>query len=360
MSAESAPLLAHAIAAIVVVSLVAYVLLGGADFGGGVWDLLAGGPRRARQRALVQHAIGPIWEANHVWLILVVVLLFVCFPGAFARLATVLHIPLTLMLIGIVLRGSAFTFRAYDIAGETTQKRWGRVFAIASLLTPLLLGMCVGAIASGRVGAVRVDGSMSFGEVYVDPWLTPFTVAVGLLTVVAFAFLAATYLTLEAADDALREDFRRRALASAALLFVAAFGALFLAPGHAPRVAAALLDGSAAAVALHVATGLAALAAIGALWTRRYALARLAAGAQMTGIVTGWALATWPYLVPESHTVTGSAAPAAVLRAVLVALGVGAVVLVPSLAYLFRVFKGADAASRSAHDAEHEAHPLNR
>ena len=359
MPTESAPILAWAIALIIVVALVAYVLLGGADFGGGVWDLLASGPRRARQRALVQHAIGPIWEANHVWLILVVVLLFVCFPGAFARLATVLHIPLTLMLIGIVLRGSAFTFRAYDVAGDTSQKRWGRVFSIASLLTPVLLGVCVGAIASGRVGAVRLDGSMSFGDVYVAPWLTPFTVAVGLLTVVAFAFLAATYLTIEAEDEALREDFRRRALSSAVLLFVAAFGTLLLAPAHAPRVAAALLRGP-AAVVLHVFTGAAALAAIGALWTRRFAVARLAAGAQMTGIVSGWALAGWPYLVPESHAVVGSAAPAPVLRAVLIALGVGAVVLVPSLAYLFRVFKGADAASRAAHDAEHEAHPLNR
>ena len=125
------------VAAVIYVALLVYTLTGGADFGGGVWDLFAAGPRRDRQRALVARAIGPIWEANHVWLIVVVVLLFVCFPPAFAAIMTALHIPLTLMLIGVVLRGSAFVFRAYDpvsrgAAGGDTA--WGRVFAVSSLL----------------------------------------------------------------------------------------------------------------------------------------------------------------------------------------------------------------------------------
>jgi cytochrome bd-type quinol oxidase subunit 2 len=121
------------VAGIAGVALTAYVLLGGADYGGGVWDLLASGPRREKQRELIAHAIGPIWEANHVWLILVVVLLFTCFPPAFAQLMTVLHIPITLLLIGIVLRGSAFTFRAYDATHSAVQERWGMIFAIASV-----------------------------------------------------------------------------------------------------------------------------------------------------------------------------------------------------------------------------------
>jgi cytochrome d ubiquinol oxidase subunit II len=143
--------LADLLAGIILIALNAYVLLGGADFGGGVWDLLARGPRKARQRELIAHAIGPVWEANHVWLILAVVLLFTCFPAAFARLAIALHVPLTLVLIGIVLRGSAFTFRSYG--GEQEQEKyWGRVFAVASLVTPVLLGVAVGAVASGAVG----------------------------------------------------------------------------------------------------------------------------------------------------------------------------------------------------------------
>src|SRR6476659_10900712 len=133
---------------IIVVALNAYVLFAGADFGGGVWDLLASGPRRGRQRDVIAHAIGPIWEANHVWLILAIVLTFTCFSPVFARLGTILHIPLTLMLVGIVLRGSAFTFRTYDSQHDATQRRWGRIFASASVLTPVLLGICIGAVAS--------------------------------------------------------------------------------------------------------------------------------------------------------------------------------------------------------------------
>src|SRR6266550_2499248 len=159
--------LPNVLAALIVVALNGYVLLGGADFGGGVWDLFASGSRRDRQRALIAEAIGPIWEANHVWLIIVVVLLFTCFPAAFARLAITLHIPLSLMLIGIVLRGSAFTFRSHygpghgQDGGEAARasEHWGRVFAIASVGTPVLLGLCVGALAAG---ALPVPGRAGF------------------------------------------------------------------------------------------------------------------------------------------------------------------------------------------------------
>ncbi len=209
--------LADIVAGIIFVALNAYALLGGADFGGGVWDLLATGPRKERQRELVADAIGPVWEANHVWLILALVLLFTCFPPAFARLGTLLHIPLSLVLIGIVLRGSAFTFWRYGGGGhgDVEQRQWGRVFAAASLVTPLLLGTTVGAIASGGLG----DGGRGTGDgfygTYVAPWLNPFTLSIGLFALVAFAFLAAVYLTLEARERDLAEDFRRRALGAA-------------------------------------------------------------------------------------------------------------------------------------------------
>ncbi|HKW90718.1 MAG TPA: cytochrome d ubiquinol oxidase subunit II, partial [Methylomirabilota bacterium] len=231
------------VAGITLVALNAYVLLGGADFGGGVWDLLASGPRKRQQRALIAGAIGPIWEANHVWLILVIVLVFTCFPPVFARLAITLHVPLSLMLIGIVLRGSAFTFRSHygpdhgEEHGEAraeaagTSQRWGRVFAIASAGTPVLLGLCVGALAAGTLGP---PGRGGFYPVFVAPWLTPFGVGVGLLTLALFSLLAAVYLTVEAREPALREDFRRAALAAAVAVFVAAFGTLGLALLGAP------------------------------------------------------------------------------------------------------------------------------
>jgi cytochrome d ubiquinol oxidase subunit II len=334
--------LAVVLAALLALALNAYVLFGGADFGGGIWDLFAFGPRRARQRDVISHAIGPIWEANHVWLILAIVLTFTCFPPVFARLGTMLHIPLTLMLVGIVLRGSAFTFRTYDDERDAVQRRWGRIFAGASLLTPVLLGVCVGAIAAGRVGPLRP--AASFAESFVEPWLTPFSVAVGVLTLALFAHLAAVFLTLETDDPELVGDFRLRALWSGAALFSAAFGALVIAPEHAPLVGAGLMR-SRWAVPFHLATGAAAVAVLAALWWRRYHLARIAVGAQVSLIVWGWALAQYPFLVPPDLTVAGASAPAVTLRLVLITLGLGALVLVPSLIYLFRVFKAGPAHS---------------
>ena len=337
------------VAACLLLSLTAYVLLGGADFGGGVWDLLAGGPRRRAQRALIADAIGPIWEANHVWLILVVVLLFTCFPGVFARLAIVLHIPLTLMLIGVVLRGSAFTFRTYDSPRDAVQRRWGTAFAIASVITPVLLGMCVGAIASGAVGRAPL-GAGPWAQ-YVAPWLTPFAFCIGLLTLALFAFLAATYLTLEGDDRALCEDFRRRALAAAAAVFVTAFVALLLARRDAPQIGVGLTE-TRWALALQLATGAAALTAIAALYARRYRVARIAAAAQASLILWGWAAAQYPFIVPPTHTIEGAAAPAVMLRLTLIGLAGGAVVLVPSLWYLFHVFKGEGTAFQRLGDGE--------
>jgi cytochrome d ubiquinol oxidase subunit II len=323
-------------AAILALALTAYVLFGGADFGGGVWDLLATGPRKDRQREVISHAIGPIWEANHVWLILAIVLTFTCFPPVFARVGILLHIPLSLMLVGIVLRGSAFTFRTYDNERDHVQRRWGRIFAGASIVTPLLLGICIGAVAAGRLGPLPSTGT--FVERFVDPWLTRFSVAVGLLTLALFALLAAVFLTLETDDPELVEDFRKRALWAAVAVFVTAFGALSIAPAHAPLVGSGLL-GSGWAVPFHLATGAAALAVLAALWWRHYHLARVAVGAQVALIVWGWALAQYPYLIPPDLTIQGAAAPETTLRLILIALGLGAVVLLPSLAYLFRVFK---------------------
>ncbi|HEX5604741.1 MAG TPA: cytochrome d ubiquinol oxidase subunit II, partial [Pyrinomonadaceae bacterium] len=177
-----------------IAALILYALLGGADYGGGVWDLFAFGPRARAQRALIAEAISPVWEANHVWLILVIVILFTAFPPAFAAIATALHIPITLLLIGIVLRGTAFTFRTYDVQRDDVQRRWSLVFSIASIITPILLGTILGAIASG---AIRVEnGSVTSG--FFNSWLAPFPLSVGFFALALFAFLAAVYLTVEA------------------------------------------------------------------------------------------------------------------------------------------------------------------
>ena len=336
--------LADLTALLVALSLNAYVLFGGADFGGGVWDMLASGPRRARQREVIAHAIGPIWEANHVWLILAVVLTFTCFSPVFARIMTVLHIPVSLMLIGIVLRGSAFTFRTYDDEHDAAQLRWGRIFASASVLTPLLLGVSIGAVASGRVVA-PTEGS--FAERFLEPWLTPFAFGVGVLTVTLFAFLAAVFLTLETRDPDLVEDFRRRALGAGVAVFLAAAAVLLLSFRGAPLMTAGLV-GSSWALPLHLATAVSAAGVFAALWSRRFRIARVLAGLQVSCIFWGWTASQYPYLVPPDLTVESSAAPEITLRITLWALAGGALVLAPSLIYLFRVFKSGPEAHESS------------
>jgi cytochrome d ubiquinol oxidase subunit II len=326
-----------AIAGVMLAALVIYTLSAGADFGGGAWLVFASGPRADDQRDLVDDAIGPIWEANHVWLILVVVLLFVCFPLAYAAISTALHIPLTVMLIGVVLRGSAFAFvHAYTHAEhhDPAPRRWARVFAVASLITPVTLGVTLGALSTGleldpNTGRVRTD--------FFSEWLAPFPFAVGLFALLLFAYLAAVYLADEARrDPELSDMFRRRALISAVLVAGAALLTFLVAPA---RLQAGLAD-TPWALALHLATGLAALAAIVLLVRRRLRAARLAAMLQVALIVIGWALAQHPHLAWPHLTITGAAAPRSVLVPVLIALGLGALLLIPALAYLFVVFKG--------------------
>ncbi|MEZ4299351.1 MAG: cytochrome d ubiquinol oxidase subunit II [Polyangiaceae bacterium] len=323
---------------IMVAALVLYVLFGGADFGGGVWDLLASGPRKREQRALIEKAIGPIWEANHVWLILVVVLLFAGFPRAFAILATALHVPMTLFLLGVVARGSAFTFRAYDSRGDRQQKRWGMMFSLASLVSPVLLGMIVGTIASGRI---RVEGTTITSGFFM-PWLSPFPLAVGAYALTLFAFLAAVYLCGEAGTDALKEDFRRRALGSGVAVGLLALACFALSRRHAPVIALGLTDHP-LTWPLHVITGLAATTAFYALFTRRFTLARGAAIVQATMIVLGWAASQYPYLVVPDVNLFAAAGNARTRTLVLIALGVGSLLLFPSLYFLYRVFKGTSA-----------------
>src|SRR5688500_14922225 len=180
--------LALLVTGVLLLAMIVYVVTGGADFGGGVWELFARGPRAARQVHALREAIAPIWEANHVWLILVVVLLFVCFPPAFAAIMIALHAPVSLLLVGIALRGAAFVFQAYAAGDRRVARVAVRVFRVASAVTPLLLGTIVGAVASGEI---RVDAST--GNVTAPPlvWLQPFPLAVGAMTWTLCVYLAA-------------------------------------------------------------------------------------------------------------------------------------------------------------------------
>jgi cytochrome d ubiquinol oxidase subunit II len=325
---------AQAVAAVMLLALVIYALFGGADFGAGFWDLVARGPRAEAQRELIAHAIGPVWEANHVWLIIVIVLLFTGFPAAFSAVMTALHVPLSLMLVGIVLRGSAFTFRSYDNT-EIGKHRWNRVFSVPSVITPILLGTVIGAIATGAPGrAVAGEGPLPL----YSTWMAPFPIVVGLFALNIFAYLAAVYLTLEGHDRDLREDFRRRAIAAAVSLGALAWVVYLLSRREAPLVFEGL-HGSPWGVPVRYATGAFALAALASLILRWFHVARIAAMIQVALILWGCALAQYPLLVPPSLGVDNAASPPVVQKLLLAALGAGSVVLLPSIYYLFRVFK---------------------
>jgi cytochrome d ubiquinol oxidase subunit II len=323
------------LALILMASLTLYVLLGGADYGGGVWDLLSSGPRRQEQRELISNAITPVWEANHVWLVLVVVLLFAGFPAAFAAMTTALNIPLTVLIIGIVMRGSSFVFRAYHTGDHRTQRRWGLIFAIASTVTPICLGVVVGATSSGRV-LVR-DGVSVNG--FLAPWLGTFPLMVGLFALSLFVFLAAVYLAVEAREPALQEDFRRKALVSGAIVAAMALGTFLAARTGAPDIYSGMLRPSLVWI-VQGATACYAIAAFVALLKRKYKVARIAAMLQVGLILWGWALSQSPFLLQGEMTISEAAAAPPVLWALIGATVAGLLVLLPSIWYLMQIFKG--------------------
>jgi cytochrome d ubiquinol oxidase subunit II len=319
----------------------AYALLGGADFGGGVWDLFATGPRQRQQRLAIQRAMGPVWEANHVWLIFVVVVLFTCFPRAYASLGIALFLPFHLALVGIMLRGASFVFRSYQAKQQeasTETSAWGVVFGVASIISPVLLGAAFGVVTEGMI---RLNGEGGVELVGKAPWLSPYCVTNGLLALATCAYLAAVYLTNET-DGPLRDDFRARAILAGTTTAVLAGLTLLFAWQEAEWFFWRLFTPLTLPVVL---LGMASFA--GSAWsvfTRRYALSRLFAAAEIALVLTGWGLAQYPYLVYPDMKFTDMAAPVTTLRFVLLSLPFGGAALVPSLWLLMRVFKTAPAA----------------
>ncbi|HET7231747.1 MAG TPA: cytochrome d ubiquinol oxidase subunit II [Longimicrobium sp.] len=344
-------MLADLAAGLALVALIAYAVLAGADFGGGIWDAFARGSRRNAQRDAIAHAMGPVWEANHVWLIFVVVLLFTCFPTAYAALGVALFTPFHLVLLGIILRGAAFVFRAYSpqsirrpgMPGRQA-RRWGAVFGAASVITPVLLGMCLGAVSAGGVrvlpdGSIAVDGAA--------PWLRPLSLAMGGFALAVCAYLAAVYLANETEGE-LRADFRRRALWAGTAVVAMSVLVLPLLRARAPHLWHGLLGVRAWPV---VAAGVAAALLSGwALWRNRPRLARTATVAQTACLLAGWGIAQHPYLIYPSVTVHTAAAGEATLRFVLWSTPFGMALLLPALWFLFRVFKGPTMALTDAAD----------
>lgn len=324
-----------ALANVLLIALTFYALLGGADFGAGVWHLLARGPTRPSQHHLIGEAIGPIWEANHVWLILIVTIVFTAFPRAYVHISTTLHIPLTILVIGIVLRGSAFAFRHYDIKDDDIHLRWDQLFAISSLISPLLLGIVLGAITAGNFPI----NPNNFFEAYMSPWLKLFPLSMGLLTLMLFSYLAATYLLLETRDLTLQKIFRNRAIIAVLLAGLLEETALYLRRSEAPQLWGELTTSLYGGV-IQFGIGSLTVAAVILLVTQRYWWARACAILHVTLTIWAWGIAQFPYLIPPDLTIFNASAPGITLQFIAGTLVVGALFLFPSLFYLFRIFKG--------------------
>jgi cytochrome d ubiquinol oxidase subunit II len=326
---------AAAVLAIMWVGLTAYALFGGADFGAGFWDLLAGGTERGRvPRRHIESSLGPVWEANHVWLIFVLVVLWTSFPPAFAAIASTLYIPLTLAALGMIARGAAFAFR-HAVDQLVLQRFFGAAFAFSSVATPFFLGTIAGAVASGRV-----PPGIAAGDVFTS-WLNPTSILGGVIAVGACAYLAAVYLCSDAArdgDPALLEYFRRRAIGTAVAVGAVALGGIAVLRADAPQLFDGLLSRGLPVIAVSAAAG---IGSILLLVRRQPGPARVAAALAVTAVIWGWALAQYPYLLQPTLTVQDAAAGPATLHAMLISLVVGAALLIPSLAFLFTLFQRA-------------------
>ncbi len=319
----------------ILASLVLYALTGGADFGGGVWALFRRGPLAGDRERVIVEAIGPVWETNHIWVVVAVVVLFTGFPAAYAVLSTALFLPVTLVLVGIVARGSAFAFHSYHLHRERRAAGWGTLFAASSLLTPFLLGVLLGSVSDGAIRGSGLADLATGGTA----WLAPFPLSVGSLTLASNMYLAAVYLILETDDPAIREDFRIRALASFVAVLLLSVAIPLVSIRGAPDFFRAL-TGSRWSLPLLGANALAAVGAGEFLRRRAYRPARVCAAAQVTLLIAGWGLAQYPYLVRPDLTIRAAAASPAMLRLLLIALAGGALLLFPAIALLLRVFKG--------------------
>ena len=319
-------------AILTMIGLTAYVVLGGADFGAGFWDLTAGGPERgAALREMIKRSMSPLWEANHVWLIFVLVILWTAFPEAFGSITSTLAIPLFLAALGIVLRGGAFALKG-EAATIAEARALGATFALSSVLVPFFLGTAAGAVAAGRVPLGNAQGE-AWGS-----WTGALPILVGLLAVVTGAHLAAVFLGADsrrAGRPELVRAFRTRALGSGVAAGALALAGLAVASSDAPE----LYDGLGSGAALACVAGSAAAGVITLVleWRERFEVARYTAAAAVGAIVAGWALAQEPYLLPPDLTVEQAAAPDATLAALLIASALGLALLIPALVWLFRL-----------------------
>ena len=337
--------MATLVAVILFFGVTAYAVFAGADFGAGFWDLIAGGAERgAKPRALVDHSIGPVWEANHVWLIFSFVVLWTGFPAAYSSITLTLFVPLTLAALGIVLRGSGFAFR--KSAFVTRQQRlYGAIFATSSVLVPFFMGAVAGAIASGHVPAGGKAGD------WWSSWINPTSILGGVLAVAVCAYLASVYLVADAQrleQPDMVEYFRLRAIGAAIVTGLIALVGIIVLDRDATYVFHGLTSRALPLVILSAVCGLASLVL---LWRGARGLARPFAMTAVATVVLGWGVAQWPYVLPTTLKIEDAAAPSATLWSIVIVFVAAAVLILPSLAWLYYLDQQSTLASEGADHA---------
>ncbi len=315
----------------VLAGMALYVTLGGADFGAGFWQLFAGRGERAESvREQAHHSIGPVWEANHVWLIFVLTVFWTAYPSAFGSIASTLVVALFIALLGIIFRGAAYALKA----GASSARESALIdttFSLSSILTPFALGAAVGGIATNRVPVGNATGHLF------TSWLNPTSIFIGVLAVASCAYLAAVYLAADAANDGHREleaDFRRRALGAGVAAGAVAIAGIFIVNAQDHQLFHSLLTGR--ALPAVIVSALAGVATLALVHSRRFEPARYLAALAVAAVIAGWALARWPTILP-GLTVQQAAAGHDTLVAVVVSVLAGGAILFPSLALLFRI-----------------------
>lgn len=320
-------------------SLVLYVLLGGADFGAGIVEFFLKKGKHDAQREIIGKAIGPIWEANHMWLIIIVVILFMGFPYVYGQVSIFLHIPLTCLLIGIVLRGTAFTFRHYDAIKDDSQKYYNFIFKYSSLWTSFFFGVVAGALTSQRIDPAAND----FLSLYVFDWLNVFSFAVGLFTVCIFGFLASVYLIGEKSSQETKKHFIKTGR-SLLIAMVVTGGLVFLTSELTGAGLTRRFLDHPFAIATIILTTISLPVLWNALKKGKVVLSRLTAGFQVMMIVLTWVVVYTPYIVifkdGSGLSLYQTAAPASTISTLAWALLIGSCFILPSLFYLYLVFKG--------------------
>lgn len=323
------------VAAVLLLAVVAYAVFAGADFGAGFWDLVAGGDKRGKEpRRVIERAIGPVWEGNHVWLIFIFVVLWTAFSEAYASIWLTLFVPLTIAALGIVLRGSGFAFRK-AVTRLRYQRIFGGAFAIPSLIVPFCMGAVVGAIASGRVPVGGVAGDP------VGSWLNPTSIMGGVLAVTVAAYLASVYLVVDAArfgDDAMVAYFRRRAIGAAVVTGLVAAGGILILRADAEYVYDGLISRAWPFVIL---SGLFGIASLVLLLRRTHSQGtRVTAALAVAMIIISWGVAQWDFILPESLTLEQASAPSGTLGALVVAVILAVLLVGPAFIWLYRLDQG--------------------